>query len=121
MTSGVHHLYVETRDWDQSLAFWEALGFRLGKGWGAQHDGILLPADGSGPYVFLREAQDDQASLAFQVIFGSANLDLVVEAEGVTVDRPRYASGWGPDLLDVRDPDGRLLTIREDAAGGQER
>lgn len=119
MTSGVHHLYVETRDWDQSIAFWEALGFRLEEGWGAeQHDGILSPVDGNGPYVFLREAQDDQDGLAFQVVFGAPDLGPVVEAEGVLVDRPRYASGWGPDLVDVRDPDGRLLTIREDAGGG---
>ena len=38
-------------------------------------------------------------------------------AEGVLVDRPRYSSGWGPDLLDVMDPNGRLLTIREDQGG----
>ena len=119
MTNGVHHLYVETGNWDQSVAFWEALGFRLGEGWGAQHDGILSPADGSGPYVFIREARDDQDSLAFQVVFGAPDLDMVVKAQGVLVDRPRYASGWGPDLVDVRDPDGRLRIIREDAAGGR--
>ncbi len=121
MTSGVHHLYVETRDWDGSLAFWEALGFRLDEGWGVQQrDGILSPVDGSGPYVFLRLPPDDQDELAFQVVFGAEDLDLVVEAEGVLVDRPRYSSGWGPDLLDVRDPDGRRLTIREDQGAGRE-
>lgn len=118
MTRGVHHLYVETRDWGQSIAFWEALGFRLEEGWGGeQHDGILLPVDGRDPYVFLREAQGDQDGLAFQVVFGARDLDQVVEADVVLVDRQRYASGWGPDLLDVRDPDGRLLTIREDPSG----
>ena len=118
MTSGVHHLYVETRDWAGSLAFWEALGFRLDEGWGVhQQDVILSPVDGSGPYVFLRQALDDQDDLAFQVVFGTRDLDLVVDAQGVLVDRPRYSSGWGPDLLDVRDPDGRLLTIREDHGG----
>jgi len=45
---------------------------------------------------------------------------LVVRAEAVLVERQRYASGWGPDLLDVRDPDGRLLAIREDAAALRE-
>ena len=118
MTSGVHHLYVETRDWDGSLAFWEALGFRLAERWGVhQQDGILSPIHNSGPYVFLRQAPDDQEDLAFQVVFGARDLD-VVEASGMLVDRPRYSSGWGPDLLDVRDPDGRRLTIREDQGAG---
>lgn len=83
----------------------------------SSNDGILSPVDGSGPYVFLRQAPDDQDDLAFQVVFGARDLDLVVDAQGVLVDRPRYSSGWGPDLLDVRDPDGRLLTIREDRGG----
>ena len=121
MTRGIHHLYVETRDWDGSLGFWEALGFRLDEGWGiGQHDGILSPVDGGGPYVFLRQVPDHHDGLAFQVVFGAPDLDPVVGAKGVRVDRPRYASGWGPDLLDVRDPDGRILTIREDATAEQE-
>jgi hypothetical protein len=69
--------------------------------------------------VFLRQASAGQDALAFEVVFGARDLDRIV-ATGVPVDRPRYASGWGPDLLNVRDPDGRILTIREDAAGGRE-
>ena len=92
--------------WHQSVAFWEALGFRP---WGRVGRTARWHSLASRPYVFLREAQDDQASLAFQVVFGSADLDLVARADGVTVDRPRYASGWGPDLLDVRES-GRLAS-----------
>jgi hypothetical protein len=70
--------------------------------------------------VFLPEAPGNQHGLAFQVVFGARDLGLIVDAEGVLVGRPRYSSGWGPDLLEVRDPAGRLLTIREDRGGGRE-
>jgi hypothetical protein len=69
--------------------------------------------------VFLRQSADGQEDLALQVVFGASNLEVVAEAEGVLVNRSRDSSGWGPDLLDVRDPDGRIVTVREDVAGGE--
>lgn len=118
MAGGVHHLYVETHDWPASLAFWEALGFVLQEGWGRGDlpDGILASSERSSPYVFLRQVAADQSSLAFDVVLAASDLDAVAAADGVTVDRPRHASGWGPELIDVRDPDGRVLTVRGDPA-----
>ena len=46
-------------------------------------------------------------------MFSAADLDAVAGADGVVVDSPRTASGWGPDLLRVRDPDGRVITVRD--------
>lgn len=118
--TGIHHLYVETRDWNASLVLWEALGFHLEDGWGGgeQRDGILSVTGTEGPYLFLRQVGGDHERLAFDVVFGARDLDQISASEGVVVDRPRFSSGWGPDLLTVRDPDGRVLTIRGDDVAG---
>ncbi len=107
MGQGIHHLYVETHDWNASVAFWRALGFELAEGWGTGDppDGILSASDGSMPYVFLRQVPRGDDVLAFDIVFGSTDLDAIAEADGVRVDRARHASGWGPDLLRVGDPD----------------
>ena len=109
----VHHLYVETRRWEPTLRFWEALGFRLRPGWGegAQRDGILEP-DGGGPYVFLRAVPEGDDPLAFEVYLG-ADLERAVASPAVTVVGPPEASAWGPRLAAVADPDGRVLHLRQ--------
>jgi catechol 2,3-dioxygenase-like lactoylglutathione lyase family enzyme len=116
MAPGIHHLYVETKDWNRSVAFWKALGFLPVEGWGGGDapDGILAPEEQPMPYVFLREVPTGNDPLAFEVVLTAPDLDAVANAEGVVVDRARHASGWGPELLLVRDPDGRVLTVRED-------
>lgn len=117
MTFGIHHLDVETHDWNASLAFWRALGFALEDGWGTggQPDGILsAPPGSSSPYVFLRQVPADHPSLAFEVVLAAADLEALVAVDGIAVDRPRHSSGWGPDLVKIRDPDGRVITVREE-------
>lgn len=111
MHGGVHHLYVETHSWSKSLAFWEAVGFELDPGWGPS-DGILRPP--AGPYVFLRAVPEDQ-QLALQVFLAADDLEEVARHPAVGVERGPYQAEWGPNLLDVKDPDGRVFVVRRSA------
>lgn len=107
----MHHVYVETRSWDESLKFWEALGYRAQPGWGSQRDGILAPEAG-GPYIFLREVTDADHPLAFDLVFGAPDLDALAADDRVDVARAPYEQPWGPRFVDIRDPDGRVVMVR---------
>jgi catechol 2,3-dioxygenase-like lactoylglutathione lyase family enzyme len=109
-TAGVHHLYVETHSWQESLQFWEAHGFKLDEGWGAGGDGILRPP--AGPYVFLREVPEDK-QLTFDVCLAADDLEVLAANNSAGAVGAPYEAEWGPRLLHVSDPDGRSLTVRE--------
>ena len=108
MGGGIHHLYVETHSWAESLVFWAAMGFELEPGW-QSGDGILRPP--SGPYVFLRLVPEAQP-LALQVYLTAGDLHEVVRNAVVDVERGPYQADWGPRLLDIKDPDGRSFVVR---------
>jgi catechol 2,3-dioxygenase-like lactoylglutathione lyase family enzyme len=108
--SGVHHLYVETHGWDASVAFWEALGFKLDTTFAGRGDGILRPT--SGPYVFLRVVPEGQP-LAIDVVLAADDLEFVAAQSAVRVARPPYDAAWGPRMIDIADPDERSFNVRK--------
>ena len=112
--TGIHHIYVETRSWDASVTFWEALGYKAQAGWGSQGDGILA-CEAGGPYIFLREVSDPHHTLAFDLVFGAPDLDALAADDRLEVARAPYEQPWGPRFMDVRTPDGQVVMVRTHA------
>ena len=54
---GIHHIYVETHNLGESVAFWRALGFQLDDDRGTSG---MLRAAGGGPYIYLAEVPADR-------------------------------------------------------------
>jgi len=114
--SHLDHLYLETRHFDRSLAFWEALGFAVAERWGESgHRACLLRsgraevvvaevAPGAGPqrptaHFGLRDADATSARLAAD--------------DRVAVIAPLEPTHWGTRWIRVEDPDGNLFCLEE--------
>lgn len=95
-------MYLETHDWGKTVAFWQALGYRLDLDLGKS--GILRPSDPAQPYLFVAEVAADQAPAA--QLYLRATEEFVPEAPA-DVAGAWEDSHWGTRLLPVRDPDGR--------------
>jgi catechol 2,3-dioxygenase-like lactoylglutathione lyase family enzyme len=106
-TNGIQLLFVETHNWGKTVAFWEALGFKL-EFETDHHSGLLRAANGTSVFV-AEQSLDDPVGL--EVYLGVADADDVSPGEPVDVVRPFTASHWGTQLMTVRDPDGRLFRL----------
>lgn len=105
VTTGIHHIYVETHNWGKSVAFWKALGFTLDEDRGTS--GLLRPRDG-GPYVYLAEVPVSQAP-AMQLYLSARAA--VAPGHPVEVVAPFADTHWGTREMAIRDPDGRTLKL----------
>lgn len=107
-TNGMIGLYVETRNYGATAAFWASLGYRAafetGHGSGQWEHG-----DG-GPYVFLNEQHEGE--LTTHVILGVADCRAFAPSRA-----PEYVQEWRPEHWGVmgalvRDPDGRTVGLQ---------
>ncbi|HEV8297572.1 MAG TPA: hypothetical protein VGQ20_09750 [Acidimicrobiales bacterium] len=108
-SSGVEGLLIETHNWGKSVAFWQALGFKL-EFETDHHSGQLRHPDG-GPYIFLAErpAGHELELQPVLTVRDAGRFD--VPASG-TVDQPFVAQHWGVVEMLLRDPDGRRLSVQ---------
>jgi uncharacterized glyoxalase superfamily protein PhnB len=110
-TTGVDHLYFETRSWDRSVAFWKELGYEVE--FATDHGSGMLRHPAGGPTVFLAE-QSDEDPLATAVYLGVADA-AALAAGTIEVVRPFTPTHWGTQVAIVRDPDGRELRLEAPA------
>jgi catechol 2,3-dioxygenase-like lactoylglutathione lyase family enzyme len=106
-TNGIQLLFVETHNWGKSVAFWQALGFKL-EFETDHHSGLLRAANGTTVFV-AEQSLDDPVGM--ELYLGVPEADDVAPGEPVEVVRPFTASHWGTQLMTVRDPDGRLFRL----------
>ena len=109
-TQGIIWLGIETHNWGKSVAFWEALGFKL-EFETDHHSGSLVGPNGV--RVFIAEKSPDEpvgVEVYLSVAEGGAepppNVDVVFDWT---------ATHWGTQVMTVRDPDGRLLRLEAPA------
>ena len=111
----IDHLYVETRSFDQGVAFWEALGFELVARWGSDGhragrlragDAEIVLAESDTPVVTVHFRVDDAAQVAAKVGASAA----------VAVERPLGPTHWGTRWLRVVDRDGHVYALEEAAS-----
>ncbi len=90
--TALDHLYAETTQWDQSVAFWEGLGFGFAERWGSEgHRAGRLVAGTA--HIVLAEVSADPD---FTVFFAVAPT-----APGLA---PTH---WGTRMARITDPEGR--------------
>ena len=102
----IDHLYVETRNFEDGLTFWQGLGFELLARWGA--DGHKAGRLKSGQAVIvLAESQEPKVVVHFRVA-GEPKV-----GEGVEVLAPFAETHWGTRLMRVGDLDGHAYALEE--------
>ncbi len=56
---GYHHIAMRVRDFDRSVSFYtDALGFRVGRSWGAENQRAVMIETGGGSYLEIFEGAD---------------------------------------------------------------
>lgn len=109
MLRGIDHLYAETGHWEQSVTFWEGLGFSFEERWGSEgHRAGRLRCNDA--IVVLAEVDGQPA---FNVFFDVESADSFEPGPGVEVTTPPGPTHWGTRWLRVRDPDGRIFALEE--------
>ena len=105
-TRGFEHLYLETHNWGKSVAFWQALGFKLDFETD-HHSGQLVATNGTRLFVAEQSPEDP---VGLDVYLG-VDQGGVQPPENVEVVRDWSPTHWGTQLMTVRDPDGRLFRL----------
>jgi catechol 2,3-dioxygenase-like lactoylglutathione lyase family enzyme len=116
---GIDHLFIETRDFDGSVAFWQTLGFRLVERWGeGGYQAGMLRSDGA-VIVLAPPRQADapaQVTVHFRITDADAAARLLLDGgDGAAIETPPEDTHWGTRWLRVRDPDGRVFALEQTA------
>ncbi len=104
----IHHLLVETHDWKASVAFWKQLGWELTEDHGTA--GKLTPP-GGGAYIWLNEVAPKVAP-SVDIYFELQDAERFAPKAPVEIVAPLAATHWGTKLMQVRDPDGRIVRLQ---------
>lgn len=119
MSDRFHHLYIDSADFDASLAFYrDVLGWSVTESWGGQGAprGAALSGGGTKLVIGERAAQGGAGLGAVPRV----HLDIHdLEArfarlpKGTHVVRPPEDTAWGTRWFVVRDPDGNLIAFEQ--------
>jgi len=112
--TGLDHIYVETRAFERSIAFWQALGFSVADSWGeGDHRACRLSAGSA--WVVLAEAgagHDPQRATIHLAMTDADALDVKLgSADAVDVISPLEDTHWGTRCIRVQDPAGNLYVL----------
>jgi catechol 2,3-dioxygenase-like lactoylglutathione lyase family enzyme len=108
----IDHLYLETRSFERTVAFWEGLGFRLVGQWGSDgHRAGRLEA--SDAVIVLAESDSPVQTTHFRLADADAYARWLAEQDGVAIEAPLQDTHWGTRWIRVRDPDGRTFALEE--------
>ena len=115
-TEGFAGLYVETRNYGATVAFWRSLGFEPVFETG--HGSGQLEHPAGGPYVFVSEQHD--RPLETHPILGVADSTAFAPDRELDVAVPWQPEHWGVVQQIVRDPDGRPVSLQAPLPEGVE-
>jgi catechol 2,3-dioxygenase-like lactoylglutathione lyase family enzyme len=113
----IDHLYLETRSFDETVRFWEGLGFRLAARWGQDGHRAGRLASGRASIV-LAESDEPVLTVHFGIDDADRYAGRVADGGDVPLDAPLSATHWGTRLMRVRDPDGRVFALEETGQAG---
>ena len=105
--TGIHHLLVETHSWNDSLKFWQELGWTLVDDHGTSGK---LTAPGGGAYIWLNQVSQDKTPI-IEPYFDLEPATFIPRSPVEVVDA-LTTTHWGTRLMSVRDPDGRIVRLQ---------
>ena len=113
-TEGIEGLYVETRNYGATAAFWASLGFE--RAFETDHGSGQWVHPAGGPYVFINEQHD--AELSTHPVLRVADAAAFAPARPADFVRPFTAEHWGVLEAVVADPDGRPVSLQAPLPAG---
>jgi hypothetical protein len=108
-TQGIEGIVIETHNWGKTVAFWQALGYRLV--FETDHHSGQLEAE-SGPYLFVAERPASQglAPITLQLRVPDAKaFELPPNVDAVDEFSETH---WNTLLRSVTDPDDRRIELQ---------
>jgi hypothetical protein len=108
MTRGIEGLFIETRNWGRTVAFWTALGYELA--FETDHHSGQLRHPAGGPYLFVAERPD--ATSEVQPIVGVDDAAAFSAPTAGTVERAFTPQHWEVTEMLLADPDGRRVSVQ---------
>jgi uncharacterized glyoxalase superfamily protein PhnB len=105
--SGVEHVYIETRNWGATVAFWKRFGYEVHFETD-HHSGALVHRTGK-PTLFVSERPE--GDLTEHLCLGIDDASAFA-LDGFEVDKPWTAEHWDVMEAIVRDPDGRAVSLQ---------
>ena len=113
-TEGVEGLYIETRTYGATAAFWQSLGFT--SVFETDHGSGQWVHPAGGPYVFINEQHG--ADLETHPILRVADANAFSPDRAVDYVLPFTPQHWGVVEAVVRDPDGRNVSLQAPVPDG---
>jgi hypothetical protein len=113
-TEGLVGLYVETRNYGATAAFWSSLGFN--SAFETEHGSGQWEHPAGGPYVFINEQHG--AELATHPILHVADATAFAPDRPADFAEPFRPQHWGVMEALVRDPDGRVVALQAPLPAG---
>ena len=108
-TEGIEGLLIETHNWGKTVAFWQALGYRLE--FETDHHSGQLRHPSGGPYLFIAERPPGQ-TLRIQLAIGVRDPARFTPPGAGVVVRPFERAHWPALEMLLADPDGRQLSVQ---------
>ena len=106
-TDGIAGLYIETRNYGATAAFWGSLGYR--STFETDHGSGQWEHPDGGPFVFINEQH--QGELAIYPTLAVADSGVFAPARPVEFLQEWTPQHWGVMEALVRDPDGRTVAL----------
>lgn len=110
-TEGIEGLYIETRNYGATAAFWRSLGFEAVVETDHGSGQWVHPA--GGPYVFIAERGD--GDLEVHPVLRVADAATFAPERPLDEVQPFTPQHWGALEAVVRDPDGRTVSLQAPA------
>ncbi|MGW5380185.1 VOC family protein [Nocardia sp. NPDC003999] len=107
-TKGIGGVHVETHNWGATARFFLALGYE--PEFTTDHNSGLF-RNGEGPYVFIAEIPRHQTPRT-QLVLTVSDADAFQPNADIDVVAPFEATHYGTKEMTVRDPDGRIWSLR---------
>jgi len=115
MTKGVETIVLETHNFGKTVKFWQQLGYTLQ--FETDHGSGLLVNKSGGPDLFIAERPRERA---LRVELHLTSPDAVTRPPApVEIVGDWHPSHWGTQLLEIRDPDGRIHFLEHGGRGAQ--
>jgi hypothetical protein len=107
-TEGIEGLYIETRNYGATAAFWASMGFE--SSFETDHGSGQWRHPGGGPYVFINEQQ--ATDLTVRPILRVADSTTFSPSRPPDYVMPFTPQHWNVVEAHVKDPDGRVVSLQ---------